>query len=193
MLMKAIYIGLGIIVCLGVAGCGNRNVQNAQVKALKKQVRDLKETNASLQVQVAAQKQELEKVEFCRSILNDRRIGIWRMKEEKNHWRPVLVKTFNPDKVTPALLVKELSISDPKYGPTLTLTSVKDGIAFVKASDSWPFGSTGIVQHISDITLTLTSLPDIDHVYLYGFGESDHVSPGCPSRADVLRMSETWY
>jgi|GEM_PF-5686274 len=130
-------------------------------------------------------------VELNGKPLRDKRIGLWEIQLTNYGDWAVLVKEYKPGEVTAKQLVAQINHRQFLGGPPveIQLTQIKDGIAFLRVSEgsalTQGMGSTGPLLYTTHVVLTLTSLPEINRVRLYGFEEGDHFGPGTFSREDI--------
>ncbi len=200
-----------LLFCL-FPGCRKITSEQDIIEALEERVEYLEEQNKLLELEakvVSLREKRIEKlqaeIEQLQQELDgkidplyDDRTGLWEMQYDKNKTRPVLVKEYDRDKVTVKQLEDEINrrYAQEDSGPRIKVDRIEDGIAFVEVLEGeWltqRMGSAGPFEYVGRVTLTLTSLPEIDHVYLYGFEPGDHWGPGCLSRADVAGWREWW-
>ena len=206
------YALLALAALLLISGCSRS--KDRKINELNQRVRYLKIENQNLQAWSKHLNNQLQKEIVTASTLRNQvkilhqrgtsdtetrvellhggRTGIWDVKwpDDQIEWRPVLLKQYDPEKTTPTMLEQAFNQHFPKGSyPGIKLTRITDGIAFVRLLDpdmlTERMGTTGAGLHTFAIVLTLTSLPDVDHVYLYGFEQGSHMGPCCLSRADI--------
>ena len=177
---------LPLAALLLISGC--QRSSERKLKDLTQRVWSLQERNRALQ----AETEMLVHQELARErLLQDERAGLWGFDATGTQGtQPMLIKEYDRQKATAKMLERAFNQRHPppKY-PGIRVTRIKDGIAFVRLLDpemlTERMGTGGAHQYVQIVTLTLTSLWEVDHVYLYGFDPGSHMWPGCWSRADI--------
>lgn len=198
---------LGGCLLLVIGGCSGDAGSDAEGQARK--IRELREANDSLERHVDALSDSLaatsaryqEATESLRTrgtrdsllrrsveelLLNDR-VGVWAPGEEATSIH--FAEPVDSEDVSDLVAAFNRRFSDPFF-PELRLQSIQGSVAHVGVSDEQKLteqmGSTGSAVYLSAMTYTLTSLPQIDSVYL-DIAPGSHARPRTYTRSDWLQ------
>jgi len=130
-----------------------------------------------------------ESVAAIRRILVEKRPSIWQCDDKAEHLEVVEIVAADGDTQSRRVIERALST----WRPPAAIERIEHSVAVVTLSDDRllgeAMGSTGAYCYLASLTVTLTSLPGIDAVWLE-IEEGSHAGPGLYSRSSFLEMFE---
>lgn len=184
-------------IALAVMACTNEKEQlTAALNDCRNESGSLQSDNNQLQAQVSRLNGDYEEMlaEYENLNVQHKELTAWSQQLAERFgpsvWffgkdeKPLPVESL-PD-ATPAQLIEHLNrrLKSSEL-PTVVLTRLSEGIAFVRIPDETQLtqnmGTTGATGYIQSVTYTLTSLPAINQVD-FDFLPGDHAMPGRYSR-----------
>ena len=190
---------LVLLLFLSTAACERKD--DPRLSEAQAKVRELEENHIQLESQIADLEAKLDMQNEHRreliALLTDNRRGLW---GDTLNAEYLTFRKSTPGKNAGQLVALLNEAYSADSNPGLKLVKVANGMAHVRVLDpeklGLRMGTTGAWVYIGSVTLTLTSIPEIDSVY-FDFGpeydpanpkhfEMDHASPGMRSRVQYV-------
>lgn len=194
-----------LLVLLSTAAC--ERGEDPRLGEARAKIRELEANQIRLEGEIAELEAALERQTASReqltALLIDDRRGRWGADSNALH---LTFQEPAPGKGAWELVALLNAAFPASHNPGLRLVEVSDGMAHVRVLDppklGLRMGTSGAWAYAGSVTLTLTSIPEIDSVY-FDFGpeydpsnpnriEMDHAGPGIHTRAryvDQVRMN----
>jgi hypothetical protein len=178
------FISISLLLAAIVFGSCQSQKERDRAQALQRQ-------NDSLRAAIDSMRKDFNlRVHRSANMLADRRTGLWRLDTLSETGRLLFTIEYpnaSVYEVAEALNAAFRADSVPQF----KITGIRDHTAFVKILDSGQLtqglGSTGAKEYLAQVTLSLTSVPEIRSV-CFDFEEGDHASPGTYARKDFVEM-----